>query len=72
MGYRIGDAVSDAIHAKISFTLQNSKPSIGNLSKNGRKILKGLAAEKGRSTVIVNLEDYLGKYIDHIYSGPIT
>ena len=70
MGYRIGDAVSDAIHAKISFTLQNSKPSIGNLSKNGRKILKGLVAEKRRSTV--NLEGNLGKYIDHINNGPIT
>ena len=53
----------------------------GNLSKNERKALKELQsdtsivilpADKGRSTVILNREDYLEKCMDHINNGPIT
>ena len=53
----------------------------GNLSKNERKALKELQsdtsvvilpADKGRSTVILNHEDYLEKCMDHINNGPIT
>ena len=29
-----------------------------------------LPADKGRSTVIFNREDYLEKYVDHINKGP--
>ena len=56
--------------ADTSLTLQNSKPPQDNLSKDERKALKGLQsgtsivilpADKGRSNVIINREDYLGK-----------
>ena len=51
------------IRAKVSRTLQNSKPSKDNLSKDERKALKELQpdtsililpADKGRSNVILN------------------
>ena len=59
--------------------LQNSKPPKNSLSKDKRKAFKELQsdtsivilpAEKGRSTVILNREDYLEKYMDHIINGP--
>ena len=62
---------ADTIRVKISLTLQNSKPPKDNLSKNERKALKEsqsdssiviLLADKGRSTVILNREDYLEKH----------
>ena len=61
---------ADTICEKISVALQNSKPSHDNLSKDECKALKELQsdasnkilpAEKGRSTVILNHEDYLEK-----------
>ena len=70
---------ADTIRAKISLILQNCKPLKGNLSKDGRKVLKELQSDtsivilpagKGRSTVIFNLEDYLEKHMDHINNGP--
>ena len=68
---------ADTIRVKISRTLQNSKPK-DNLSTNERKTLKELQsdtsivifpADKGRSTIILNVEDYLGKYMGHINNG---
>ena len=53
----------DTIRGKVSRTLQNSKPSKDNLSKDERKALKELQsdtsililpADKGRSTIILN------------------
>ena len=70
---------SDTIRAKVSFTLQNSKPPNDNLYKDERKPLKELQsdtsfvilpADKGRYTVILNREDYLEKCMDHINNGP--
>ena len=70
---------ADTIRAKVSLTLQNSKPPKDNLSKDERKALKELQsdtsivilpADKGRSTVILNREDYLEKCMDHIKNGP--
>ena len=70
---------ADTIRAKVSLTLQNSKPPKDNLSKDERKALKELQsdtsivilpADKGRSTVILNHEDYLEKCMDHINNGP--
>ena len=61
---------ADTICAKVSLTLQNSKPPKDNLSKNECKALKKLQsdtsivilpADKGRSTVILNHEDTFGK-----------
>ena len=58
---------ADMICAKVSITLQNSKPK-DNLSKDKCKALKELQsdtsivilpADKGRSTTILNCEDYL-------------
>ena len=82
----VEDAVKDlekeeavTIRAKVSLTLQNSKPPKDNLSKDERKALKELQsdtsivilpADKGRSTVILNREDYLEKCMDHINNGP--
>ena len=69
---------ADTIRAKVSLTLQNSKPK-DNLSKHERKALKELpsvtsivilSADKGRSTVILNREDYLEICMDHINNGP--
>ena len=69
----------DTIRAKVSLTLQNSKPPKDNLSKDERKALKELQsdtpivilpADKGRSTVILNREDYLEKSMNHINNGP--
>ena len=69
---------ADMICAKVSITLQNSKPK-DNLSKDKCKALKELQSDtsivilpagKGRSTVILNREDYLEKYMDHINNGP--
>ena len=57
----------------------NSKPPKDNISKDERKALKELQsdtsivilpADKGRSTVILNREDYLEKCMDHINNGP--
>ena len=68
-----------SLSAKVSLTLQNSKPPKDNLSKVELKILKKLKsdtsivvlpASKGRSTVILNREDYLEKSMDHINNGP--
>ena len=70
---------ADTIRAKLSLTLQNSKPPEDNLSKDERKALKELQSDtsivilpagKGRSTVILNREDYLEKCMDHINNGP--
>ena len=64
---------------KINLTLQNSKPPNNNLSKQGWKALEELQsdasivillADKGRSTVILNHEDYLEKCMDYINNGP--
>ena len=70
---------ADTICGKVSLTLQNSKPSKDNLSKNEHKALKELQsdtsivifqADKGRSTVILNCEDYLEQCVDHINNDP--
>ena len=70
---------ADTIRAKVSLTLQTSKPPKDNLSKDERRALKELQsdtsivilpADKGRSTVILNREDYLEKCTDHINNGP--
>ena len=70
---------ADTIHAKVSFKLRNSKLPKDNLSKEERKAFKELQsdasnvilpADKGRSTVILNREDYLEKCLDHINNGP--
>ena len=72
---------ADTIQAfrKVSLTFQNSKPFKDNMSKDERKALKELQsdasivvlpADKGRSTVILNREDYLEKCMDHINNGP--
>ena len=67
-----------SLSAKVSLTLQNSKPPKDNLSKVELKVLKKLKsdtsivvlpASKGRSTVILNREDYLEKSMDHINNG---
>ena len=67
------------IRAKVSLTLQNSKPPKDNLSKDEHKAFKELhsdtlivilPAHKGRSTIILNREDYLEKCMDHINNGP--
>ena len=59
---------ADTIRAKVSLTLQNSKPPKDNLSKDKNKALKELQShtsfvilpsDKGRSTVVLNREDYL-------------
>ena len=72
----IEDAVKDL---EKELTLQNSKHLKDNLSKDERKALKELQsdtsivilpADKGRSTVILNREDYLEKCMDHINNGP--
>ena len=63
---------ADTIGAKISLTLQNTKPPKDNLSKDEHRALKELKsdtliiilpADKGRSAVIPNREDYLGKWL---------
>ena len=70
---------ADTIRFKVSLTLQNSKLPKDNLSKDERKALKELQsdtsivilqADKGRSTVILNREDYLEKCMDHINNTP--
>ena len=70
---------ADTIHAKISLKLQNSKPPKDNLCKDECKALKELQsdtsivilpADKGRSAVILNREDYLGRCMDYINNGP--
>ena len=70
---------ADTICAKVSLTLQNSKPPKDNLFKDERKALKELQSvtsivilldEKGRSTVSLDPEGYLGKSMDHISNGP--
>ena len=82
----VEDAVKDfengeahTIRTKVSLTLQNSKPPTDNPSKDERKALKELQsdtsivilpADKGRSTVTLNREDYLEKCMDHINNGP--
>lgn len=59
---------ADKIRAKKGFTIPNSKPQKDTLSKNERKALKelkhktsivNLPADKGRSIVSLNREDYL-------------
>ena len=63
----------------ISLTLKKSKPPNDNLLEDERKALKELQsdtsivilpADKSRSTVIVNREDYLEKCMDHTNIGP--
>ena len=75
----LGKEEADMIRAKVSLTSQNSKPPKDNISKDERKALKELQsdtsivilpADKGRSTVILNHEDYLEKFMDHINNGP--
>ena len=70
---------SNLLRAKITLTLQNSKPPKDNLSKDECKALKELQsdtsvvylpADKGRSTIILNHEDYLEKCMDHINNAP--
>ena len=70
---------ADTIRDKVSLTIQNSKPPKDNLAKDERKALKELQsdtsivilpADKGRSTVMLNREDYLEKCMDHINNGP--
>ena len=70
---------ADAICAKISLTLQNSKPPNNNLSEDDHKTLKELqsdpwivtlSADKGTSTVILNLENYLEKSMNQINNCP--
>ena len=70
---------ADTIRAKVSLTLQNSKPPKDNLSKDERKALKELQsdttvvilpADKGRSKVILNREDHFEKCMDHITNRP--
>ena len=70
---------ADTIRAKVSLTLQNSKPPKDNLSKDEHKALKELQsdtsivilpADKDRSAVILNREDYLEKCMDHINNDP--
>ena len=70
---------ADTVRAKVSLTLQNSKPTKDNLSKDESRALKELRsdtsivilpADKGRSTVILNREDYLEKCMNHINNGP--
>ena len=69
----------DMIRAKISLTLQNSKPLKYNFSKDERKHLNELQSDtsiviliagNSRSIVILNHEDYLEKCIDQINNGP--
>ena len=70
----------DTICAKINnLTLQSSKPPKDNLSKDEHKAFKELQsdtsivtvpADKGRSTVIFNREDYSEKCMDHKKNGP--
>ena len=64
---------------KKSLTLQSSKQSKDNLSKDERKAWKELQsdtslvilpADNSRSTIILNREDYLEKCMDHINNGP--
>ena len=75
----LGKEEAGTIRAKVSLKLQNSKPPKGNLSRDERKASKELqsdtsivilSANKGRSTVILNHEDYLEKCMDHINNGP--
>ena len=70
---------ADMIRAKVSLTLQNSKPPKDNLSKNERNALKELQSDtsivvspagKGRSTVVLNREDFLEKCMDHTNNDP--
>ena len=70
---------ADTIHTKKSLTLQSSKLPKHNLPKDERKVLKGLQsdtsvvilrADKGRSVVILNHKDLLGKCMNHINDGP--
>ena len=69
---------ADAIPAKVSLRLQNSKISKNNLSRDERKALKELQSSswivilpnnKGMSTVILNHENNWGKYMVHINNG---
>ena len=69
----------DTICAKVGLKLQNSKPPKSNLSKDERKALKELQsdtsvvtlpADIGRSTVILNREDCLERFMDHKNKGP--
>ena len=70
---------ADTIHAKINLKLQNSKPPKDNSSKDDHKSLNEfqsdtsiviLPADKGRSIVTLNREDYLEKILVIINNGP--
>ena len=70
---------ADTMCAKRSLTFQSSVSPKDNLYKDEGKALKELQsnisivilpADEGRSTVILNREDYLEKCMDHINSGP--
>ena len=72
---------ADKIRAKKGFTIPNSKPQKDTLSKNERKALKelkhktsivNLPADKGRSIVILNREDYLEKWMDDITQWSVS
>ena len=67
---------AETIHAKIN---QNSKPPTDNSSKDDHKSLNEfqsdtsiviLPADKGRSIVTLNREDYLEKCLVQINNGP--
>ena len=70
---------ADTIRAKVSLTLQNAKIPKDNLSKQERisltKLKKDetvmiLPADKGRTTVILDKDDYIKKCYEHINNGP--
>ena len=70
---------AETIRTKINLKLQNSKHPKDNLSRDKHKALKEsqsdtsviiFPANKDRSTVIPNREDYLEKGTDHINNGP--
>ena len=69
------------IRAKTSLILQKAKLPKKNLPTEQRKALHSLRedksiiilpADKGRSTVILNKQDYINKCQDHLNNGPYT
>ena len=66
-------------YQNIPYTAKFQTPPKNNLAKDQHKDLKELQsdtlivifpADKGRSTVILNRKDYLGKCMDHRNNGP--
>ena len=69
------------IRAKTSLILQKAKLAKKNLPTEQKKALHSLRednsiiilpADKGRSTVILNKQDYINKCQDHLNNGPYT